>query len=388
MASGRAVAGLWQVFTLIIGLSFAGVLHADGLRIATYDPGLTRRGPGLLLRDIERGGDAQVAAVARVIAAAGPDVLLLTGIDHDHDLRALTALAGVLAGLGADYSHKFALRPNSGMATGLDMDGDGRRGDARDAQGYGRFAGHGGMAILSKLPILTDRVQDFSAFLWRDLPGADIPVVDGAPFPSEAALAVQRLSSVAHWRVPIAVPDGTALTLLAYSATPPVFDGPEDRNGRRNHDETAFWLRYLAGDLAALGPGYTPPEGPVVVLGKANIDPERGEGRRAALHALMAHPRLADPVPLGADGRAVTVDWPGDTAADAAGGGTGPGDLRVSYVLPDRALRVTGAGVFWPAPGQPLADIVAAASVHRLVWVDLALPAPPPAPGGAGPGAP
>ena len=28
----------------------------------------------------------------------------------------------------------------------------------------------------------------------------------------------------------------------------------------------------------------------------------------------------------------------------------------------------------WPAPGAPLADVVAAASRHRLVWVDLELP--------------
>ena len=27
-----------------------------------------------------------------------------------------------------------------------------------------------------------------------------------------------------------------------------------------------------------------------------------------------------------------------------------------------------------PAPGAPLADVVAAASRHRLVWVDLELP--------------
>lgn len=361
---------------MIIGLWFPGILHADSLRIATYDPGLTRAGPGLLLRDIER-GDAQVAAVVRVIAAVRPDVLLLTGIDFDHELRALTALARVLAGQGAVYPYRFALRPNSGMATGLDMDGDGRSGEARDAQGYGRFAGHGGMAVLSTLPILADRARDFSGFLWRDLPGADLGAPGEDAVLTGAARSVQRLASVGFWSVPVRAADGSVLTLLAYSATPPVFDGPEDRNGRRNHDETAFWLRYLAGDLVARGPDFAPPGGPVVVLGKANVDPVRGEGRRAALAALLAHPRLADPAPLGADGRMATVDWPGDTAADVAAGKTGPGDLRVSYVLPDRRLGVTGAGVFWPAPGQPLADAVAAASAHRLVWVDLALPGPP-----------
>ena len=96
------------------------------LRIATYDAGLTRRGPGLLLRDILRGGDAQIAAAAAVIAAARPDVLLLTSVDYDHDLRALSAFAGVLSDLGMQYPHRFAWRPNTGRASGLDLDGDGR----------------------------------------------------------------------------------------------------------------------------------------------------------------------------------------------------------------------------------------------------------------------
>jgi hypothetical protein len=327
----------------------------------------------LLLRDILR-EDPQVMAAAQTIAAAGPDVLLLTGFDFDHEGRALAALTAMLAGMGAEYPHLFARRPNSGMATGLDMDGDGRRRGARDAQGYGRFAGQGGMAVLSKFPIRADQARDFSGFLWRDLPGADLPEIDGAPFPSVAAMAAQRLSSVAHWVVPVDVPGGATLPLLAFSATPPVFDGFEDGNGRRNHDEAAFWLRHLAGDLAALGPDLGPPMGPVVLLGKINIDPALGEGRRDALSALLHHPRLRDPRPRGADGRDVTVDWPGDTDEDRAAGRQGPGDMRVSYVLPDRALRVIDAGVFWPAPGQPLAETVARASAHRLVWVDVALP--------------
>ena len=29
-----------------------------------------------------------------------------------------------------------------------------------------------------------------------------------------------------------------------------------------------------------------------------------------------------------------------------------PGNMRVDYVLPSAGLTVTGAGVFWPAPGE------------------------------------
>lgn len=343
---------------------------AESLRIATYDADLSREGPGLMLRDISR-GDPQAAAAAAVIAAAAPDILLLTGIDFDHDLVALAAFAGLLSAQGQDYPYRFARRPNSGMATGIDLDGDGQAGTPRDAQGFGRFAGEGGMAILSRLPIAGDEARDFSDFLWRDLPAGLIADAGLSP----EAVAVQRLSTTAHWDVPVVLPDGGRLHLLAYRATPPVFDGPEDRNGRRNHDETAFWLRYLDGALP-----WAPPAQHFVVLGDANLDPVDGDGRPAALAALLA--RLTDPRPAGAGARAAAAlqgganaGQAGDPALDTADwndAGEGPGNLRVDYVLPSADLRVRGAGVWWPRPGEA-ADLAAAASRHRLVWVDLDL---------------
>ena len=35
---------------------------------------------------------------------------------------------------------------------------------------------------------------------------------------------------------------------MSWSAipTPPAFDGEEDRNGRRNHDEIRFWVDYVS----------------------------------------------------------------------------------------------------------------------------------------------
>lgn len=327
--------------------------RAETIRIATYHTELSRRGPGLLLRDIATGEDPQAEAVAQVIAAADADVILLLGIDFDLELQALGALAGRVAAKGAMYPHRFALRPNTGLATGLDLDGDGRKGGPRDAQGYGRFAGQGGMALLSRLPLGVAR--DFSDLLWRDLPGAVLP--EGM---TPDALMTQRLATTGFWEVPVEVPGGP-VWLLAWHATPPVFDGPEDRNGRRNHDEAAFWLRRLAGDL---GPAI--PE-QFVILGDANLDLKRSEGRKGALAELLGHARVHDPVPQGAKG-AATADF---SAKD------GPGALRVDYVLPSSALRVVGSGVVWPAPGDPLQTVVEAASRHRLVWVDVELPSAP-----------
>ena len=335
---------------------------AEGLRLVTWDPGLTREGPGLLLRDIGR-DDPQVMAVVAVIAALDADVLVLTGVDYDAGGAALAALAGRIAAAGADYPHRFALAPNAGVPTGLDLDGDGRTGRARDAQGYGRFPGNGGLAILSRLPVDAGAVQDFSAFLWRDLPGAILP--EGEP--AEAS-AIQRLSSTGHWAVPLVRADGGRLTLLAFAATPPVFDGPEDRNGRRNHDEAAFWLRLLEGALP-----FAAPAPPLVLIGKPNLDPADGEGRAEALLALMSHPALQDPAPRGLHGR-VEPGQAGDAALDTALFGPATGGLRVSMILPGRGLAVTGSGVVWPPEADPMAATLASASRHRPVWVDVALP--------------
>ncbi|TCM77797.1 endonuclease/exonuclease/phosphatase family protein [Rhodovulum steppense] len=369
VAAGLALA-LWLA---------AGMAAAADLRVAAYSSGLARKGPGLLLADIAGGKDPQVAAVVEVIAATRPDILLLLDFDYDMDLLAMRALADRLRARDLDYPHLFALKPNTGMRSGLDLDGDGRRGGPRDAQGFGYFPGQGGMALFSRYPVEAGRVREFSDLLWRDLPGATLPVVDGQPFPSTEVQAVQRLSTTGHWDVPVRV-GGTVLHLFAFHATPPVFDGAEDRNGLRNRDELRLWTLYLDGAL----PGAPPPDAPFVVLGDANLDPHDGDGRSEAMRAFLADPRLTDPMPrsegalrAAAVQGGVNATHRGDPALDTADWDDtppdGPGNLRVDYVLPSADLTVTGAGVFWPAEG-PMAGTVAAASRHRLVWVDLRLP--------------
>ncbi|KEO61019.1 hypothetical protein DT23_10675 [Thioclava indica] len=316
----------------------------------------------MLLRDISAGKDPQLKAVREILDHVDPDVLLLMGIDWDYDGRALAALNATLA---RPFPYLYAPQPNAGLPSGVDLDGNGALGEARDAQGYGRFLGQGGMAIVSRLPILTTDTHNFSTLLWRDLPETS---VNNAQLSNEA-LAVQRLSSVGHWDVPVAMPDGQTLHLFAFAATPPVFDGPEDRNGWRNHDEAAFWLRYLDGDLAQ-----APPNAPFVLLGDFDIDPQDGEGRRAALRALLSDPRLQDASPQSDGGKlAADADHKGDPSQDTADF-NGPGNLRVDYVLPSARLQVTGAGVMWPAPGAPLAKAAERASRHKLVWVDILAP--------------
>lgn len=332
------------------------------LRLATWRAELSRPGPGLLLHELRTAPTAQTEAAVAVIAALDADVLLLTDLDYDPGLQALAALAALLEAAGAPYPHVLALRPNAGVATGLDLDGDGRVGRAADAQGWGRFPGDGGMAILSRLPVDQEATRDMTGFLWRDLPGARGPF---AATPEGAA--TQRLASRGAWDVAVRLPDGRALRVLAFHAAPPL-PAPADRDLRRNHDEVAFWLHLLDGALPM-----PPPESPFVLMGQANADPADGRADPSALHELLAHPALQDPAPRGSHGRAREPRQSGDPALDTALLGPAFG-LRLDYVLPAAGLRVRAAGVLWPAPDDPLTPMLEAASRYRPVWVDVVLP--------------
>ncbi|MDA7423547.1 endonuclease/exonuclease/phosphatase family protein [Thalassococcus lentus] len=267
-----------------------------------------------------------------LLNAAAADVLLLTDIDFDAGQAALAALNDSMA---FPYPHVFSKRPNSGLPTGLDLDKDGFLGGPRDAQGYGWFSGQGGQAILSRWPI---RLRaDYSDTLWQDSPNTAMRSED-------TGRDVQRLSSTAHWAVEIAAPLGE-FTLLTVGATPPVFDGPEDRNGRRNRDEVLLWHHVLGGTFGE------PIDGAAVVLGNLNLDPTRGDGIRDAVRDLLQNQRLRDPLP-----GLPTVEW------DKVG------KMRVSYVLPTTEFRVIAAGVIPPEEG---------AGPHGLVWADLAYHAKP-----------
>lgn len=347
--------------------------------MATFNVGLKRDGPGLLLRDILKGEDAQIQAAIAVIAAADPDILLITNFDFDLSLVALTAFATGLDESGAPYPYKFSLPPNSGLATGLDLNADGKFATPDDAQGYGKFAGSGGMALLSRYPIDVDGVQDFTHLLWGDMPGSSFSKVSGVSN-SGKIRRVQRLSSKGHWDVPVVLPNGTVLHLLAFHASTPAFGGSGRRNVWRNRDEVAFWQHYLDGQLSE-----TAPVDRFVIVGDANLDPNDGQGMNHIISDLIRHPLVQDPKPssrgaveAAAVQGGVNRTHNGNPALDTADwrDSNGPGNLRVDYVLPSIDLRVLDAGVFWPASDDPGFDVLSKrdprASWHGLVWVDLA----------------
>lgn len=316
--------------------------------MATLHAGLTGKGPGLVLRGILR-NEPQAEAVAAQITRAGPDVVLITGMDFDLNGAALTALRDEIARLGGlPYPHLMALRPNAGIRAPVDLNGDGRIALPADGLAWGRFAGAGGMGLLSRYPILPEP-RSHNALLWKDLPGAQMPVsADGNSYYSPAALSVLPLSSGGHWEIEVQLPNASKpLLLMAFYAQTPVFDGPEDRNGLRNRDQLRLWKMRLSGWSGDA------PQAPFVLLGNANLDPGPHGHDTSALTALLTHPKLQDPQPKGPNGQPETVHW------------QKAGRRRVSYVLPDATTPVRASGL------EPAAT--SNKGKHALVWVDLEL---------------
>ena len=366
--------------------------RAEIVRFATFNVSMNRGAEGELAAVLRDGADPQIAKIAAIIRRVDPDVILV----NEFDYGAGNDRAFVANYLGGAWPFSFIAPSNTGVPTGVDLDGDGdgvvgeEAGTferARDSHGFGLFEGQYGMVVLSKHEIDAAGVRTFRTFRWKDMPGARLPVrPDGASFYSDEALAVLRLSSKSHWDVPVRI-GGTVIHLLASHPTPPVFDGPEDRNGTRNADEIRFWADYIsgadwirddAGGRGGLSDGVR-----FVIAGDLNADPVDGESVPGAARQLTGHPLV---------NAAVTPASEGGAAAAAAQGGANaghrgdprfdtadfddeaPGNLRVDYVLPSAGLEITGAGVFWPTEDEPGAELIDA-SDHRLVWIDVAVPA-------------
>ncbi|MEQ1902855.1 MAG: endonuclease/exonuclease/phosphatase family protein [Pirellulaceae bacterium] len=361
------------------------------IRFATFNCSLNRKASGELQEALSKLADAEARKVAEIIQRVRPDVLLLNEFDFDEGGLAAAGFKKYLATKLSDaepieYAYSFTAPVNTGVDSGLDLNSDGKAKTPDDAFGFGLHPGQYGMLVLSRFPIDEETARTFQKFRWADKPKALWPVnpATNESFYNAEVKAVFRLSSKSHWDVPIKIGD-RVVHLLTCHPTPPVFDGAEDRNGRRNYDEIGFWTDYVGGkgdyiyddrgNKGGLAEGEL-----FVIAGDMNADPKDGESREKAILQLLDHPQIQDPQPKSEGGveqakeqGGTNAKHQGDPAFDTGDfADRNVGNLRIDYVLPSKALTVKNAGVFWPVSTDPNFPLVSA-SDHRLVWVDVAI---------------
>jgi hypothetical protein len=390
----------------------AATPNAD-VRFATFNASLNRASAGQLVSHLSAPGvddvfRRQIRNVAEVVQRVRPDVLLINEFDYDPDAVDLfrdNFLAVSQNGAQPiDYPYAYIAPSNTGIATGKDLNNNGvvvttpgAPGYGDDAFGFGAFPGQFGMVVYSRYPIAYEKARTFQLFRWKDMPGNLIPT----PFYSPDEVEILRLSSKSHWDLPILIGKRTVHLLVSHP-TPPVFDGPEDRNGRRNFDEIRFWADYITpgkagyiyddqGRHGGLEPGEL-----FVIAGDQNSDPLDGDSIPGAAQQLLEHPLVnakltpesagaVEAAALQAGANATHRSDPRFDTADFAD--TAPGNLHADYVLPRKTLRLAGSGVFWPLQADPLFRLTGVfnfaewgpvggfpTSDHRSVWIDVTVP--------------
>ncbi len=380
---------------LLHGAVSRNVLAENPIRVATFNCSLNRESSGKLVGDLKGGRNVQAQKVARILRTVRPQIVLLNEFDFDPEKEAVRIfMTEYLAAEGdwateppISYSDFYVAPVNTGVPSGRDFDHDGKKDGPADAIGFGKFPGQYGMVVLSQFPIDMKSVRTFQNLLWKSMPDALLPSGADPATPmwyDEQDLDMLRISSKSHWDVPVMI-NGQTLHILASHPTPPAFDGPEDRNGRRNRDEIRLWAEYLSeGPTAWLVDdsgvaGSLSADSSFVILGDQNADPNDGGSFPKTIQQLLEHPRVnSEIVPTSTGGAAASksqmganLQHRGDPSHDTADfSDKVVGNLRADYALPSRNLQAVAAGVFWPSPGEPGAELVTC-SDHRLVWVEV-----------------
>ena len=388
--------------TMTMALTYMSTTQAEQLKIATfnvsmealnYQPQGNRDMSTVTNKALQIALDnnhQQIRNIAEIIQRVNPDIILLNEFDNqeNNDNNQHQSLKKFMTHyLNTNQNDQSAIHypyfyqgpVNTGVNSGYDLDGNGKKGVLPgDGFGYGHFPGHFGMALLSKYPINLKNIRTFQYFKWQDMPNALKPIdpITSKPWFSEEAWKNSRLSSKSHWDIPVEV-NGKTIHILASHPTPPVFDGPEDRNGKRNHDEIRFWTDYITTENSAYiyddkgKKGGLKASSPFVILGDLNASNVDGSAIISGISNLLTHDNIQDVMPHSQGAKEHTLD------KENAKHHTAFWRMRADYVLPSKTgIDIKNSGVYWPTVDEDTFRLIkdrAASSDHRMVWVDILL---------------
>jgi len=382
------------LFSLV--LPYMSIAQATTLKIATFNVSMEalnyidhKRGELLnvsenTLLNALQSDHQQIKNIAEIIQTVNPDIILLNEFDNQgEDHKALKLFISNYLnksqnGQNAiDYPYFYQGPVNTGINSGMDINGDGVEGKLPDdGYGYGHFPGHFSMVLLSKYPIDFNNIRSFQYFKRHDMPNALMPIDPETkePWYKKEVWQALRLSSKSHWDVPVKV-NGKVIHVLASHPTPPVFDGPEDRNGKRNHDEIRFWHDYISPENADYiyddngKKGGLKNEASFVILGDLNATTVDGNAIKAGIHSLLSNDKIQDAMPESQAGEKHSPDNINGKHHTAFW------RMRVDYVLPSvSGLAIKNSGIFWPLANDESYRLIKdrkASSDHRLVWLEL-----------------
>ncbi len=390
----KKLLAIWSTSLLLLTAPLAQSTTVNTLKIATFNVSMEgfnylkdrkSKPNGEELPLALASGHQQIKNIAEIIQTVNPDIILLNEFDRvDEDSAALQLfisnyLTKSQNGQAAvDYPYFYQAPSNTGVVSQVDFNNNQQSGESpSDTYGFGYFPGHFAMAVLSKYPLDEKNIRTFQHFKWKDMPKALKPIIpeSNQDYYNEAAWQVFRLSSKSMWDIPVKVND-KIIHVLASHPTPPVFDGPEDRNGKRNHDEIRLLADYISEHSSYIyddkqEKGGLGKDKRFVILGDLNASNVDGDAINEGIEQLLHSPLIIDPMPESLGGKLHAKDNINGKHHTAYWG------MRADYVLPSKfGINLLSSGVFWPTPDSPKYRLVkdrAASSDHRLVWIEIEL---------------
>ncbi|RXJ73723.1 hypothetical protein CS022_08300 [Veronia nyctiphanis] len=176
---------------------------------------------------------------------------------------------------------------------------------------------------------------------------------------------------------------GQRINILACHPTPPVFDGKEKRNLRRNADELRLLRDIVDGaDYLSDDAGSNEPlEDAFIIIGDLNADNRYGDGDRDEIQKLLTHPRIH---PSTSTGSLIPFSKHGSKMGKIVKGNrfaTHESGLRLDYVLPSKELEPFASSVICTVDDlehikscdSNMENMSCFGSDHRLVMVDVVL---------------
>ncbi len=397
------------------------------IRVAQFNVAMSFPKEGQLYQELDKHrveGTHQLRfqRIAATLQQIRPDILLLCEFDHQADDRGYSSIdlflseycgTEQLGQKAIDYPYRYLAPSNTGTTLATALTGKSEPRLPEDGVGFGCYPGHFNFVLLSKYPIKEDEVMSWRQLAWANKEDHSMP----SNYYVEAIANELKLSSKNHIKLPLDI-NGQQLNLVYCHPTPPVFDGEEQRNFRRNSDEikllvdildNADYLRQYEQEQVGYieiiedennrypskhnekKPQPDLVDGPFVILGDLNNDVLDGDGDKAAMTRLLKHSRIHHecangrlrPKSRGGFFYHLVLKRRGIERKGKPAYWTHLNGLRLDYVLPSAELHVVNSGVFWPEKKELYREWLedskhrqkeAAYTDHRMVWVDVVMP--------------
>jgi hypothetical protein len=347
------------------------------VRFAFYHLGWHFKSSADLLLKLGDSKYFSATAAAEVIQRVKPQVLFLSGLDVDAQELTVSKFSSSFLTVTQSgqtpiqYPHLYCMKSNNKLRSSC---------------------------ILSKFPFKSDKIRTFKNFAWEDMQKSKIPknfrFQSKYKNPIQAKLdrlkSAKKLFSHNFADIPMVI-GKTEIHLIHLLSAPTELESlSETVIPEQYQDESQFLQDYLSPETSQYIEDDSGKKGGIaanahyVIGADFRMDPSDGPGTKTSINQLLDLDILNSNVLPNSVG--ATEDAAVEAGKNAFHIGTASndttyfspethGNLRTSFLIPNKSLTIDSSGVFWPDTSHPARRLIdPKVTNRRLIYVDLQIP--------------